>query len=139
MTLGGRHHQRRAALLVGQVDVGAVSQQEVDDLQAHRRHSAIQTFRPQAEPVKIQSGRVRGQEAPPTDLPVTLPHGAEQRHHAPPVGLAGGGALLQQQAANLQLPPTSGRRQSCSHTGTQGIMGYRRQAPAKHLPSTSRL
>lgn len=41
-----------------------------------------------------------------TDLPVSLSHGAEQRDDASPVGLRHGRALLQQQAANLQLPPT---------------------------------
>lgn len=48
------------------------------------------------------------------DLPVSLPHGAEERDDASPVGLRHGGALLQQEAADLQLPPAGRRSQSCN-------------------------
>ena len=48
-------------------------------------------------------------------LPVSLSDGAEQRDDASPVGLGHGRALLQQQTANLQLPPT-GR---CGQSWTQ--------------------
>lgn len=55
---------------------------------------------------------VRSEEKPSTNLPVSLSDGAEQRDDASPVGLRHRRALLQQQAANLQLPPTRRRSQS---------------------------
>lgn len=46
-------------------------------------------------------------------LPVALSDRAEERDHPAPVGLCHGSALLQEQPADVQLPPARRRRQSC--------------------------
>lgn len=48
----------------------------------------------------------------PTHLPVSLSDGAEERNHPAAVGLCHGGALLQEEPADLQLPAPGRRRQS---------------------------
>lgn len=54
-----------------------------------------------------------GSRARSAHLPVALSDRAEERDHPAPVGLRHGGALLQEQPADVQLPPARRRRQSC--------------------------
>lgn len=95
----GGHHERRAALFVRQVDVGAVCQEKVHYL-TNKRYDYF--------PISLTVTIILED----ADLPVALSDGAEQRHDASPIGLGHGGTLLQQQAAHFQFAPTRGCRQS---------------------------
>lgn len=64
-------------------------------------------------PDPTTSGHPKGVRNP-TDLPVSLSDGAEERDDPAAVGLRHGGALLQEQPAHLQLPAPRRRRQGCT-------------------------